>query len=83
MMPHPGSGRRPAISSDPFAVFVGTGIDFDLVAVLDKSGTAISKPVAVLAGFMTLPEVSPLTAGSVVTSRTTEVGNSTEMALPS
>jgi len=43
----------------------------------------ISKPVAMVAGFRTLPEVSPLTAGSVMTSRTTVVGNSTEIALPS
>ena len=49
-----------------------------------KMGTGISKPVAILAGFRTLPEVSPLTAGSVqVTSRTTLVGSSTEIALPS
>ena len=40
--------------------------------------------MAILAGFNTLPEVSPLTAGSVqVISRTTLVGSSTEMALPS
>ena len=44
----------------------------------------MSKPVEILAGLSTLPEVSPLTAGSVqVIYRTTLVGNSTEMALPS
>src|SRR5215213_363087 len=41
-----------------------------------KMGTPISKPVAILAGLSTLPEVSPLTAGSVkVTSRSTLVGS--------
>ena len=49
-----------------------------------KIGTPISKPVAILAGLSTLPEVSPFTAGSVqVISRSTLVGSSTEMALPS
>ena len=33
--------------------------------VVTKSGTWTSKPLASLAGFMTLPDVSPLTAGSV------------------
>jgi hypothetical protein len=48
-----------------------------------KAGTGSSKPVAMRAGFITLPEVSPLTAGSVyTTSRTTLVGNSIEIALP-
>ena len=36
-----------------------------LSPVSTNSGTEISKPVASLAGFSTLPEVSPLTAGSV------------------
>ena len=47
-------------------------------------GVPISEPVAILAGLRTLPEVSPLTAGSVqVISRSTLVGSSTEIALPS
>jgi hypothetical protein len=36
-----------------------------LSPVSTNSGTEISNPVASLAGFSTLPEVSPLTAGSV------------------
>ena len=36
-----------------------------LSPVATNSGTGISSPVASLAGFITLPEVSPLTAGSV------------------
>ncbi len=36
-----------------------------LSPMLTKAGTGSSKPVEILAGFMTLPEVSPLTAGSV------------------
>jgi hypothetical protein len=50
-----------------------------------KAGTGSSKPVGLMrAGFMTLPEVSPLTAGSVYsTSRTTLLAISTEIARPS
>src|SRR6185295_708885 len=49
-----------------------------------NNGTEISKPVPTRrAGFITLPEVSPLTAGSVWIWRTTVVGSSTEIALPS
>ena len=33
--------------------------------VLTNSGTGTSKPLATFAGFSTLPDVSPLTAGSV------------------
>ena len=52
--------------------------------VVTNSGTWISTPFASFAGFITLPDVSPLTAGSVYfTSRTTEFGSSTEIALPS
>ncbi len=36
-----------------------------LSPVATNKGTGISSPVASLAGFITLPEVSPLTAGSV------------------
>ena len=55
-----------------------------LSPVVTNSGTATSKPLASLAGYMTLPDVSPFTAGSVyITSRSTEFGSSTEMALPS
>ena len=55
-----------------------------LSPVVTNSGTWISIPEASLAGFITLPDVSPFTAGSVYfTSRTTEVGSSTEIALPS
>ena len=36
-----------------------------LSPVSQNSGTGSSKPVEMRAGFMTLPEVSPLTAGSV------------------
>jgi len=70
--------------SDAAAVFAGTRVDLDLVALRHKIGTPTSKPVEILAGLSTLPEVSPLTAGSVqVISRSTLVGSSTEMALPS
>ncbi len=50
-----------------------------------NAGTGSSKPVGLMrAGFITLPEVSPLTAGSVYsTSRTTLFGISTEIARPS
>src|SRR5690606_14760590 len=55
-----------------------------LSPMLQNSGTDNSNPVDSLAGFMTLPEVSPLTAGSVYSMvRTTVVGSSTEMARPS
>jgi len=49
-----------------------------------KAGTGISKPVPCRrAGFITLPVVSPRTAGSVYsTSRTMVDGSSTDMALP-
>ena len=54
-----------------------------LSPMLTKAGTGSSKPVASLAGFMTLPEVSPLTAGSVKRLHVmTLFGSSTEMALP-
>lgn len=36
-----------------------------LSPISQNSGTANSKPVAILAGFITFPDVSPLTAGSV------------------
>ena len=36
-----------------------------LSPISTNSGTGSSKPVEILAGFMTLPEVSPLTPGSV------------------
>ena len=36
-----------------------------LSPVVTNSGTATSKPLASFAGFITLPDVSPLTAGSV------------------
>ena len=55
-----------------------------LSPVVTNSGTGTSKPLAIFAGFSTLPDVSPLTAGSVyVTSRTTVFGSSTEIARPS
>jgi hypothetical protein len=49
-----------------------------LSPVVTNSGTCTSNPFASLAGFITLPDVSPLTAGSVyVISRSTELGSST------
>ena len=52
--------------------------------VQQTAALKLHKPVASLAGFITLPDVSPFTAGSVyVTSRTTVVGNSTEIAFSS
>ena len=57
-----GSGNK---LLDAAAVFVGTGVDFDLVARVHESGKSRVKPVAKRAGFITLPDVSPLTAGSV------------------
>jgi hypothetical protein len=69
---------------DALAVFAGTGVDFDLVALGHENGHTDFKAGGDLGGLQTLPEVSPLTAGSVqVISRTTLVGSSTEMALPS
>jgi hypothetical protein len=50
---------------DAVLVLAGAGVDFDLVADFHEGGTGSSMPVLILAGFMTLPEVSPLTAGSV------------------
>jgi len=61
------------------------GVDLDLVAGLyEQRHHDLETGGAILALFITLPEVSPLTAGSVcTTSRTTVVGSSTEMARPS
>src|SRR5674476_1235415 len=53
-----------------------------LSPISTKAATANSKPVLILAGFITLPEVSPRTEGSVyTTSRTMVLGSSTEIAL--
>jgi amidohydrolase len=52
-----------------------------LSPISQNSGTATSKPVLMRAGLSTLPDVSPLTPGSVYsTTRTTEFGSSTEIA---
>jgi len=41
-------------------------VSISILSPVDTNkGTGTSKPLPILAGFMTLPEVSPLTAGSV------------------
>lgn len=62
-VPHAGQVRQPRQTRLRYS-WVRVSISI-LSPVATKMGTGTSKPVASLAGFMILPEVSPLTAGSV------------------
>ena len=72
------------VGLDAFAVFTSAGVDFDLVTLGHKNGHAHFKTGGNLGWLQDLARSVALTAGSVqVISRTTLVGSSTEMALPS